>query len=132
MNSLAMLLKAQTETEFFIVLSSVIKPRLTYLPEQQDTPILNRAELFRSGNSRDGYVLRLAISHNFRSPRNGKMNIRSEKTHVFTLYQDGTLTWWRPGQSDVLVGLNAIQAELRGRRGSLEDHFLPASVGGAA
>src|SRR5690242_2914304 len=104
MNSLDMLLKAQTETEFFIVLCSSVQPQLAYIPEKQDKPALNRAELHRSGNPRDGYALKFEITHSLSLPRNGSINIRSEKTHVFTLYQDGTLTWWMLGQADVLIG----------------------------
>jgi hypothetical protein len=54
--------------------------------------------------------------------------IRSEKTHEFTLYQDGTLTWWMMGQSEVVVGLAAIQAKLKQMRSLLGEQFLPSFV----
>ena len=128
MNSFERLLKAKTEQEFFIVLSCVVRPQVGYRPENQGKNVISETHLLQAGNARDGYALEFEIVHSLSIPNHGSRTIRSEKTHVFTLRQDGTLTWWMLGQAELIVGLDNIQAKLSQWRGSMREHFLPSLV----
>jgi len=48
-------------------------------------------------------------------------------TNIFTLYEDGTLIWKIRNQAPI-VGLKAIQAELRRLQEALEPDALPEST----
>src|SRR5947207_3321381 len=104
MNPFDLLIEAPDTTAFFIILcNDVHRFSGPYRPENRLRNLINRTELRRGGNGRLAYALVFEIWHTLSSPNErGGRNFHSERTHVFTLYQDGTLTWWMLGESTVI------------------------------
>jgi hypothetical protein len=98
------LLQAETETEFFVIVSTLLNrepiPRL----RAQMTSIQEKNEL----------MLRLAVEQTlvYLHPQNRSEVFQAETTHIFTLSQSGKLSWWMKGQP-TRVGLKNIQAALK-------------------
>jgi len=125
LNTFDMLLQAKTDTEFFIVLSSTVHPSSgPYRPEERAKHHVIGTELGRTGSRTEGYALKFEIEQSFSLPNDkGGFTFVRETTHIFTLHQDGTLTWEMLGQP-TLTGLKDIQAALKRLRESLEQGVL--------
>ena len=86
MNFFERLLQAKTETEFFVLVSSLLNPNPVAKTRGQMTSAYEGNEL----------VLRLTLEQTlaYLQPNGKNRACQSETTHVFTLYASGQLTWW--------------------------------------
>ena len=120
------LIQAKSEMEFFILVSHLIRPDY-FKVDREGSPII-RAELSQSEDKTHGLALEYEVEQSLIVPgMRGGTAYQGMTTHVFRLYQDGTLTWWMLGQP-TLIGLKAIQAEFQRLRDSLKGKTLPSSV----
>lgn len=117
MGSFQRLLDAKTTTEFFVIWGSML---------EADAPSIIEVELTSVVRERR-FALRLSIEQLLRSTENGINTFYTDVTHVFTLYEDGSLTWAMKGHPTI-TGLQAIQERLQMLRHSLEHDFLPAEA----
>jgi len=98
------LLEAQTETEFFVIISTLLNHE----------PIPRLRAQMTSTQEENELVLRLTLEQTlaYLQPNQRNHVFRAETTHIFTLSQRGMLTWWMKGQP-TRVGLKNIQAALK-------------------
>ncbi len=117
MDIFAKLTEARSEIEFFVVLSTLLKPQLIARVRPRMTSEYENGEV----------GLRLALEQTLSYSDGKHERLRSEITHTFTLYETGKLTWSMKGQP-TLVGLQNIQAALKKFQDSLTNQQLPSQV----
>jgi len=124
MNKLDLLLKARSELEFFVILSSLLSAEAIGTVKLKNTwsgPEANRP----AGT----FALTLTISQTISLPdehTGGTMLVHRE-IHTFRLTQDGDLTWQMLGQS-LMSGLDNIQKHLELLRQALFQTMLPVTA----
>ena len=119
MNVFERLLQAQTETEFFVLVSGLLSPQLIANIRGKMTSVQEDGES----------ALRLSLEQTlaYLQPDGMHQVFVSETTHIFTLYENGKLTWWMKGQP-TQIGLKDIQAALKAFQASPSiSSFLPTS-----
>jgi hypothetical protein len=113
------LLEAQTETEFFVIISTLLNHE----------PIPRIRAVMSSTQEGNELILRLTLEQTlaYLQPNQRNHVFRAETTHIFTLTQSGKLTWWMKGQP-TRVGLKNIQAALKMFHESILTPQLPSQV----
>lgn len=129
MSDFDILMQARHETEFFVILCNVVEKYFgPYRPGKRHKSHIIRAELNGTGSHQNGYALSFEIEQSFSVPNEkGGFSFTSQTTHVFTLHQDGKLTWWMMGQP-TLTGLKDIQVSLKRLRETVEPILLPEAT----
>jgi hypothetical protein len=107
MNKFDQLMRAENELEFFFILINAVK-----------------GDLHRARDAAHGNGIKLTVEQNLFWEEPNRKVFERKTTHVFSLFQDGTLTWAMLGQPTI-TGLHDIRATLAQFRGSLFQTRLP-------
>lgn len=102
MRSLDRLLAATHETEFFVLICQLVNI-------SDEKPL--RAKL-GSIQTPGGAGLQLTVRQAMRYRTNDGTLLQWDTTHMFTLDEQGELSWWMPDRP-VITGLKNIQASLK-------------------
>ena len=107
MNKFDQLMSAKNELEFFFILINAVK-----------------GDLHRARDAVHGNGIKLTVEQNLFWEEAHRKVFERKTTHIFSLFQDGTLTWSMLGQPTI-TGLQNIQGTLEKVRGSLLQTRLP-------
>jgi hypothetical protein len=107
MNKFDQLMSAKNEMEFFFILINAVK-----------------GDLRRARDAAHGAGIKLSVDQNLVRTDGRREILERKTTHVFSLFQDGTLSWSMLGQPTI-TGLQNIQGTLEKFRGSLLQTRLP-------
>jgi hypothetical protein len=107
MNPFDQLMRAKSEMEFFLTLTGAV-----------------HGDLRRVWDSGHGSGIKLSVEQNLFRQDGGRKLFERKTTHVFAVFQDGTLTWSILGQPTI-TGLQNIQGVLEKYRDTLLQTRLP-------
>ncbi|MHB8628787.1 MAG: hypothetical protein ACYDBJ_18575 [Aggregatilineales bacterium] len=88
------LLTTRSETQFFFILAGSVP-----------------GDVARAYDEAHGFGIKLSMHHNLTWSERDRVVTQRKTTHVFALYEDGTLTWTMLDQP-MLTGLEPIQQAL--------------------
>ncbi|MBI5928189.1 MAG: hypothetical protein HY862_02690 [Chloroflexi bacterium] len=102
MRPLDRLLTATNETEFFVLICQLVNV-------SDEKPLSAKLASIKTPL---GVGLQLTVRQAMRYRTNDGTLLQWDTTHVFTLDEQGALSWWMPNQP-IITGLKDIQASLK-------------------